>query len=486
MLSFKKTIIGSFLSLCLINQTLAQNNLKLPDLGSAAASTLSIEKELRIGEAYMMMLRSQLPIVGDPVLEEYIQDIGHQLVANANDVKTPFSFFLVNNKAINAFAFFGGHIGVHTSLLQLADTESELASVLSHEITHVTQRHIARSMEARAQSAPTTTALLLASIALAVAGAPQVGMAGIQTSVALSRQFAINYTRYHEREADRIGIEVLAKSHFNPQGAPLFFEKLATKYRFAKKQPPMLRTHPVSEQRIADTRMRAAIYPVINLPFKLNFQLAKARVIVRYTQQQSSEITAILNRKFSSNDSIIQTAKNYGQALLLLADKKPDQALSIINQLRLNDPNNLFYIDTLTDIYLEKNQGAKAVAMLEKFFEIMPNNAIVTLNLSNALLAIDKPKRAVYLLEQFLVKQSNNMTAWQMLKEAHNQAKNNVGRYIAMAEIAALYGNHKQGLKHLYSAHNLIKSDDNITKSKVEARVRQFRLLRDDLKNLKI
>ena len=232
--------------------------------------------------------------------------------------------------------------------------------------------------------------------------------------------------------------------------------------------------------------MRAAIYPVINLPFKLNFQLAKARVIVRYTQQQSGEISAMLNRKFSSNDPIIQTAKNYGQALLLLADKKTNQALSIINQLRLNDPNNLFYIDTLTDIYLEKNQGTKAVAMLEKFLEIMPNNAIVTLNLSNALLAIDKPKRAVYLLEQFLVNQSNNMTAWQMLKEAHNQAKNNVGRYIAMAEIAALYGNHKQGLKHLYSAHNLIKSDDNITKSKVEARVRQFRLLRDDLKNLKI
>lgn len=486
MLTLKKSAISLILITSLINQTsYATTALKLPDLGSAAASTLSIEKEQRIGKAYMMALRNQLPIVNDPLLNEYIQDLGHKLVANAGDVKTPFNFFMVENKVINAFAFFGGHVGVHTSLLQLADTESELASVIGHEISHVTQRHLARSIEARAQSNPATLAAVLGSIALAIAGAPQAGMAGLQTSLALSQQMAINYTRSHEKEADRIGIALLARSEFDPRGAPAFFSKMAQKYRFAKRPPPMLLTHPVTEKRIADTRMRASAYPQVNLPPQLNFQLAKARVIARYSGLAPQDIRSMLNTKFNVKNEVTRQANSYGEALLLLKTKKATQALKIIEQLRKDDPNNLYYLDSLTDIYLAMGQPKKAVVLLEHFAEIMPNNSVISLNLANALLAVSRPERAIYLVEQLLVDQPDNISAWSILKQAQSDAKNNVGRYMAMAEISALYGNHRQALKHLYAAHNLIR-DDDITKAKLEARVRQLRIARDDLKKLKI
>jgi len=487
LLPLKKKLTTLALALLLISQSShgASSN-QLPDLGSAAAATLSIEKEQRIGKAYMMQLRGQLPIVGDPLLKEYIQDLGHRLVANANDVKTPFSFFLVDNNTINAFAFFGGHVGIHTSLLQLADTESELASVISHEITHVTQRHLARSIEASAQTSPATVAAVLGSIVLTMAGAPQAGMAGLQTTLALSQQMSINYTRTHEKEADRIGIDLMARSQFDPQGAPAFFEKMAQQSRFSKKLPQMLMTHPVTETRIADTRARAADYAPVTIANQLNFQLAKARVIVRFSKLEPLAIQAMLAKKFDRTNNIQATALAYGQALLLLDTKQPKQAKSLIDVLRRNDKNNLFYVDVLTDIYIEQNQASKAVTLLAWFNQIMPNNAVVGLNLANALIKSSQAQQAVAVLEQLLVSQPSNVTAWGLLKDAHHSAKNAIGRYTAMAETAALYGSYKQALKHSYSAYNLLKEQDHIAKARIKARIVQLRQARDDLKKLKI
>jgi len=487
LLPLKKRFTALALALSIISQSSYGNTAnQLPDLGSAAAATLSIEKEQRIGKAYMMKLRGQLPVVGDPLLEEYIQDLGHRLVANADDVKTNFNFFLVDNNVINAFAFFGGHVGIHTSLLQLADTESELASVIGHEITHVTQRHLARSIEANAQTNPATVAAMLGSIVLVMAGAPEAGMAGFHTSLALSQQMAINYTRSHEKEADRIGIDLIARSQFDPQGAPSFFEKMAQQSRYGEKLPQMLMSHPVTEARISDTRIRAAEYAPVAIPSQLNFQLAKARVIVRFSDLEPVAIEAMLNKKFKSQDPVQAIALRYGQALLMLDTKQPQQAQALIKSLRLSDPNNLFYVDALTDIYIAQHQANKAVAMLKQYNQIMPNNAVVGLNLANALIKASQPQQAVAELEHLLASQPANVTAWGLLKDAHIAAHNAIGRYTAMAEIAALYGNFEQALKHLYSGYNLVKPQDEITKARLQARIVQLRQARDDLKKLKI
>lgn len=134
----------------------AEANNQLPDIGTAGVAALPIEQEVRYGNAFMRFARAGLPIIDDPVLSQYIDDLGQRLLTNADGVRFPFTFFLINDPSINAAAFLGGRVKVHTGLFLYADSESELASVLAHEITHVTQRHIARYMEAQASSSAVT------------------------------------------------------------------------------------------------------------------------------------------------------------------------------------------------------------------------------------------------------------------------------------------------------------------------------------------
>lgn len=461
------------------------NILKLPELGTVASSSLTIEKEIRIGTAYKMMMRSRLPIITDPLIEQYINDVGLKLVANANDVKTPFEFFIVENKAINAFAFFGGHVGIHTGLFLLADNESELAAVLGHEITHVTQRHLARSIEARAKSSPATMAALLGSIALVMAGAGNAGIAGIQTSLALSQQLAINYTRTNEREADRIGIALSAKSKFNPASAAVFFGKMAAQHRYSTKLPPMLQSHPVTELRIAETRVRAQGYPTLVPPPNLQFLLAKARILVRFTDSTNDTITHQLKLSFDRNNPISQAALAYGSSLLAFKKKEYKAALSYLKPLLKTSPDNLYYLDTLTDIYLATNNASKAIKMLSKYEPYMTSNPVITLNYASALIEDKQLDKAITKLERFLSQQPQNVPAWSMLLDATQKAGHTIDRHIAKAEQGALFGNYKGALKELYKAHNLIKND-NITQAKVEARIKQLREEEQDLKKLKI
>ncbi|KAA3493745.1 M48 family metalloprotease, partial [Vibrio mimicus] len=177
----------TLLCLCIAAQCLpavAQTEtIELPDIGTVAGSTLTIDQELIYGDAYMRMLRNNQPVINDPVLNEYIDNLGHRLVANANDVKTPFTFFLIRDRNINAFAFFGGYVALHSGLFLHAQSESELASVMAHEIAHVTQRHLARSMEEQARRSPATIAALAGSLLLAIA-APEAGIAAINATMA--------------------------------------------------------------------------------------------------------------------------------------------------------------------------------------------------------------------------------------------------------------------------------------------------------------
>lgn len=473
------------LSLSTIAPRAEDNPIRLPNLGTVASSSLTIEKELRIGQAYRMMMRSQLPIITDPLIHQYINDIGLSLVANANDVKTPFDFFVVEDKAINAFAFFGGNVGIHSGLFLLADNESELAAVLSHEITHVTQRHLARSIEARSKSSPATLATLIGSIALVLAGAGEAGIAGIQASLAVSQQLAINYTRTNEREADRIGIELSARSEFNPKSAAVFFTKMAALHRYSTKLPPMLLSHPVTELRVAEARVRAQGYPDIIPSVKLNFLLAKARIMVRFNDSSNDTIGHTLNVAFDKPEINHQKALSYGKALLALKKKNYADANNFLAPLIKSNKDNLYYIDTQTDILLATDHAKKAISMLKIYDGLMKNNAVVSLNYASALIQDKQYDVAITNLERFLEYNPKNAPAWSMLFNANRFANHPVERHIAKAEQYALYGNFKGALKELYKAHNSIEKDE-IAKAKVQSRIKQLRELEENLKKLKI
>jgi predicted Zn-dependent protease len=235
---------------------------QLPDLGDSSQVALTPAQERKIGEQIVRQIRAQGFYLQDPEVNDYLNELGRRLVAASRDTKQDFEFFAVPDPQINAFALPGGYIGVHTGLILLAQNESELASVLAHEISHVTQRHMARMVANQKNSMLLTLAGLALAILASRAGGAN-GTQGIQAAVAgsqaLAMQNQLNFTRENEYEADRIGFSRLVAAGFDPNGAAVFMERLQRGTRFADNgsTPSYLRTHPITYERIAEAQSRA-------------------------------------------------------------------------------------------------------------------------------------------------------------------------------------------------------------------------------------
>ena len=482
-LSLKNMILGACLAFIAGVVAAQQNQSKnaLPEIGVVAADAISIDKEQEIGDIMMRQLRGQAPVISDPLLEEYIQDLGNRLVAQAQDVKFPFKFFLINNRDINAFAFFGGHIGVHTGLIFHASDESELASVLAHEVAHVTQRHIARSIKARQKSSPLQLASMFAGILLALAD-PEAGMAALSASNAAAAQAQINYTRSNEREADRIGLQILSQAGFDPSGAARFFGKLLEQNRMRSRPMAFLLTHPLPESRVSDTRARALNMPSRRLRPSLSFHLVKARIRARFAGNPRDNVKTF-ESMLDKGRYVFKEAAEYGLALSLFADEEYDRAETIINRLRKRDPNNLYYIDTATDIALEKGQHKQAIAMLQKQLERAPHNGVLTLNLANAAIKDEQFQLATNILKDFLLVNPNHFLALQLLSDAYGENKQMLEMHQNQAEIYALVGAYTRAIDELHTAYTFA-DQRKLEKQRIRARIDQIRAAQERLKTL--
>lgn len=476
---FKRT--RSLLCLCVataISSTPAMaNSLELPDIGTTASGTLSIAQELQYGDAYMRMLRSGKPIVNDPVINEYISNLGHRLVANADDVKTPFTFFMIRDKNINAFAFFGGYVALHSGLFLHAQSESELASVVAHEIAHVTQRHLARSMEDQAKRTPATIAALAGSLLLAIAS-PQAGMAAITATTAGNIQGQINYTRSNEKEADNFGIATLAKAGFEAQAMPRFFSRLADEYRYASKPPPMLLTHPLPEARITDSRARAQAYPKTQVTPSLDYHLTRARVIARYAGVSAKAAHDWFDRAEKKSQASLRPAFQYGRALVHLDNEELDQASVILQELAKKDPNNTFYLDALADLYIHQNQSGKAESMLVKALKASPNNGVITINYSNVLIKLERFEDAIRVLQRYTHDNPNDVNGWHLLSEANIRAGHSSEDLAARAEILALKANWNKAIQYYTQASQLAELG-SLQQARYDARIDQLMVQRE-------
>lgn len=220
---------------------------------------------------------------------------------------------------------------MHSGLFLHARSESELASVVAHEIAHVTQRHLARSMEDQARRSPATLAALAGALLLSIAS-PEAGMAAITAATAGNMQSQINYTRSNEKEADRFGIATLAKAGFDVQAMPRFFGRLADEYRYASKPPPMLLTHPLPEDRVADSRQRAQAYPPMRIAPSIDYHLARARIVARYAGIDGQAALGWFERTQKKASADIMPSFDYGRALVHLDNKRLSQAEPILKK----------------------------------------------------------------------------------------------------------------------------------------------------------
>ncbi|MGF1643620.1 MAG: M48 family metalloprotease [Thiotrichales bacterium] len=301
--------------------TRAQIN--LPNLGEPAAASLSGQSERELGEQTMLRLKASGGYFDDPEITAYLNSLGRRLVAAGPSADQAFEFFAVNSREINAFALPGGYVGVFTGLILLAETESELASVLAHEITHVTQRHIARQMAAQSGTALTTMAALAAAIVAAAAGNGQIASAAMASAMAGQLQSQINYTRESEREADRIGFQLLDRAGFDPAAMASFFRRLK-QVSYSDESPihGYLMTHPLTQERIAEAEDLAHRHSRRAVADSLDFALVRALLrSYRGTAEETANRARVELEQASERD---RAAARYGLAAALL--RKRDYA----------------------------------------------------------------------------------------------------------------------------------------------------------------
>ncbi|MBV4411773.1 beta-barrel assembly-enhancing protease [Enterobacteriaceae bacterium YMB-R22] len=472
----RKTLVAALITTVIAGQAapvFADTADSLPDIGTTAASTLSIAQENQMGDFYIRQLRASAPLINDPLLNQYINQLGMRLVNHANSVRTPFFFHLINNDEINAFAFFGGHVVLHSALFRYADNESQLASVMAHEISHVTQRHLARAMEDQKRSAPLTWVGALGSILLAMAN-PQAGMAALTGTLAGTRQGMISFTQQNEQEADRIGIQVLQRAGFDPQAMPTFLDKLLDQARYSSRPPEILLTHPLPENRLADTRNRANQMRPVVVQSSEDFYMAKVRVLGMYNAGKN-QLTSDLLDELAKGNLRQQHAAQYGRALLAMQNNNHAQARQLLQPLLSAQPDNPWYLDLSTDIDLGQKKARDAIARL-RAAKALRNNPVLQINLANACLQGDQPGSAVTLLNRYTFNYPDDTNGWDLLAQAQAALNNRDQELAARAELLALQGQLDQAITTLSSASSLVKTG-SLQQQRYDARIDQLRRL---------
>lgn len=444
----------------------------LPSIGDSSGSIVSPEQERRLGEAFMRNVRQRMKVIDDPEINEYLQSIGYQLVANSDDQSHNFTFFIVQEPSINAFAVPGGFIGIHSGLILTTESESELAAVLAHEIAHITQRHMARTYEAAERMTIPMAAALLAAILLGSRNS-QLGSAAIAAATAGSTQYQINFTRANEQEADRIGIEMLAQSGFDPRSMPAFFEQLQRSSRYyGNALPEFLSTHPITVNRIAESTSRADQYPRRQFPDSLNYHLARARLLV-LTEEDPHKAVTIFQERLKNGQYRNEDAERYGYALALLAVGKHNKAREQMQKLRKKDPDRTAYRIAAAEIELAAGNAAASRTIYSESLELYPDNYSLTLHYAETLLRTGDAQKAKDILQDLTRNREPTSEVYRLLAHAASEAGFSAESHRSMAEYYYLNGQTSAAIDQLSIA--LRKANDFYQASRIEARLQHLK-----------
>jgi predicted Zn-dependent protease len=378
----------------------------LPDLGDESQSMLSPASERKLGEQVMLQIRASGAYLDDPEVNDYLNELGHRLVAVGVDGRQDFAFFAIGDPSINAFALPGGFIGVHTGLILLAQSESELASVLAHEVAHITQHHLTR-MAARQQR---SMLLSLAALAVALAAsrsksssAGDAAQAAVASAQALAIQSQINFTREHEYEADRIGFQRLNAAGFDVSAMAGLMRRLQRASQFADSAAPSyLRTHPVTYERVAEAESRAANQPYRQIPDSLDFHMVRA--LIRSYMGTDREAVAYFDAAIAERKYNSEVATRYGLVASLLRAKSYARAKAELARLEKMAPAHPMIDAMAGHVLMESGDLAGAIARFESALASYPNKLQLVYDYPDALLKAKRARDAATFIERQLVR----------------------------------------------------------------------------------
>ncbi len=403
-------------------------------------------------------------VIRTPLANQYLNHLAKQL-AQHGELTQP-NFFIVNSNEINAFAGPGGHIGVNSQLILETANESELAAVMAHEMAHVRLHHLYRMLEHEKQMKIPMLASILASIALGAVN-PMLGSGALMASLGGFAQNDINFVRSNEKEADRIGIDVLAKAGLDPRGMAAFFQKMRenARYYYTANIPSILRTHPIDEERIAEAENRTAQLKPVNVPDNLTFQLFK-EIIRTEVILDEKRLLDYYERCLSKTPATLPC--RYGYALELIKLNRFADAETQLLALVATDANNLYFVIALAQAQIGNGHARAALEQLDALRRNHPDNYALLVATSEGLAASGQLYQAVAVLTKATRLYPHDLGLCRSLAQAHANAKRKDYAYFTAARCYQLQGQAKEARHMLKQAASLAKKDP-LLRARIEA-----------------
>ncbi|MET0026809.1 MAG: M48 family metalloprotease [Candidatus Thiodiazotropha sp.] len=449
--------------------------IKLPELGSSADQYMTPLDEVKLGKEFMMSVRRTGTVVDDSLLSEYVENLGGKLQKQSDAAGLTCHFFIIDQPDINAFAGPGCHIGINSGLILATQSESELASVVAHELAHITQKHLLRAFEAANEMSGKTAALLLASILVGVAGSPDAGIAMATGVQANAIQEQISFTRSNEKEADTVGIRILANSDFDPRAMPVFFERLTHASRLYESGiPEILRTHPVTTNRIADALGRAEEYAYRQYPGNLSYFLTREALRFRSFKEPELAVKHFATG-LKEGRHLNEEAYEYGYVLALTANREYDKARVIADKLLKAHPEQPEYVLASAQIYQDQGDHQQAIKLLDTYYSLMPDNYPIALRFVEFLTQAGKLDQARTVALQSLELRSDDPVMVRRLSKIEEMDGHQAESHRLLAEAYVIDGALRTAVNQLEIALNEAEKSDFYLVSKIESRLGKLR-----------
>jgi len=468
-----RSLIAGLLLALLPTATLPQG---LPDLGDASSASLSDAQEKTIGNRIMREVRVDKDYVDDPEVADYIASLGARLLGASDGPRRDIDYFMVQDEQINAFALVGGHIGVNTGLVLLTQNESELAGVVGHETAHILQRHQSRMIHGQRGAQISSLAALALAILASRGNSSQSGQvteAAIASAGALSIQSQLDYTREHEREADRVGLTLMERAGYDPRGMASFFERLlrANRLNEFKGAPSYLRTHPLTTERIADMQDRIDRMPARMVPDTFEYRIARARL--RAAAGSANESVTYFRTVLADKTVVRPREEVYGLALALRRTRDFDGAWKTLAPLRAAGSHPSFEL-LAGQLAADLGRGDEALGIYRASLRSYPRYRALTYAYLEQLLQSGKPREVLADLDERLRTSPDDGKLYELQARAYEASGRGLEQHRAQAEALVRRGNLGAAVEQLELAVKS-RSGDFYQQSIAESRLRELR-----------
>tara|TARA_Y100001936_G_scaffold10980_1_gene9711 strand:+ start:83 stop:1513 length:1431 start_codon:yes stop_codon:yes gene_type:complete len=448
MLIQRSVFIFLFISIFVFSQ---EKDLNLPSLGDRVSGVISLDQERILGQGFLEQVYAQAPLIDDPIIQEYTELLIYKLSETSQVKDRQFTIVLIDEKSLNAFAAPGGVIGINGGLFLNAENEAQLASVLGHELAHLSQRHFARNVLRGRDTNLASSLVMVSAIALAIISNNPTAFI---TGPAALQQQQLRYSRIFEREADRYGFNNLIAAGYDPAGMGQMFENMAKVRKLAGDNPPeFLLTHPITSSRVSDAFNAAdQIEFTGGKKNTINFEFVKGRLKARYNSLSPQAAVRYFEKLYKDN----RTNENkYAYISALQSNGQTDQALRVMNEILLKFPKNLILNITKSEILLSGQRLGDAQKSIDQVLNISPGNYPASIIKSKILSSKKEFIEAEEILRDLLISKNRDPYLWMQLSEVQRAGKNIVGYHLSRGEYYTLIGDFDNALNQFQFALSL-------------------------------